>query len=280
VSLSLRNELRIVFCRNQVLLIIYSREITIYGILYQILDRKAYPCSAESDNSWAQSISTLESAISNLPKKPKLAQVILSNEYLRYMMIPWNENLSDEVEEMAYAKHSFSQLYGSAVESWEIRLDQAYPGSPQLACAMDGQLLQALRDIFSRENIKLQSLQPQLMTAFNNCKEQFKDKTAWFALYEQNSLCLGLVQQGNWRTVRMLKVGEDWLDKLPELLDREVYLNESGLTAEEVYLWAPEYWRESHRNNDTHWIIHNLHPLIRPSLAHEYDQRYVMGMCG
>jgi hypothetical protein len=279
VSLSLRNELRVVFSRNQILLIVYSREITIYGILYRILDKKAYPCISESDSSWAQAISTLESALSKLPIKPPLAQLILSNEYLRYMMIPWNENLSDEVEEIAFAKHSFSQLYGPIVDSWEVKLDRANPGSPLIACAMDGQLLQALRGIFGRAKIKLQSLQPQLMTAFNNCKEQLKDKTAWFALYEQNSLCLGLVQQGYWRNIRMLKVGEDWFDKLPDLLDREVFFNESGLTSEEVYLWAPEYWKANSPNN-THWIIHNLHPLIRPSIAPEYDQRYVMGMCG
>jgi hypothetical protein len=279
VSLSLRDELRIVLCRDQVQLVRIGRELTLQGRQDQVLDKKIYPYDADAVPRFDNVVRVLELALSELPKKPAHAQVILSNHFVRYTMVPWSDKLSNETEELAYAKHCFNQLYGATAQPWELRLHQDFAGSPQLASAIDGELLQALRAVFVRAQVKLKSVQPQLMTAYNNCQEQLRNQNAWFVLFNQGNLCLGLVQQGHWNSVRTLKVGSDWLARLPEILDREAYLSELNTTSDRIFLWAPEQ-SAAVLPQSTQWKISLVAPVIRPSFLHEYDERFAMALCG
>ncbi len=277
MSLSLREELRIVLRPNQVQVVRIGRELSLRGITQHVLDKKIYPCAADSNLPWNNAVKALQSALTTLPIKPATAQVVLSNQFTRYAMIPASQTLSNEAEETAYAKHIFSQLYGTSAESWEIRLHQGTAGAAQLASAIDGQLLHELRALFTAENIKLKSVRPQLMAAYNNCRVQIQQQDAWFVVAEQESLCLGLLQQGQWRSVRALKVGSDWLEKLPDLLDREVFLSEVEASSDEIYLWAPEHWRTALPKTPK-WNIHKLQPAIRADFAPSYEERFATAM--
>ncbi len=279
MSLSLRDELRVVLRRDQVQLVRVGRGFTLQGMAYRVLDKKSVPCEADSDSLWVNAIQTLEAAMSELPKLPGVAQVMLANHFVRYAMVPWSGGLSNEAEEAAYAKHCFSQLYGTSAESWELRLNHDVAGAPQLASAVDGQLLQDLRAVFARANVKLRSVQPNLMAAYNNCHAHLGKQDAWFAMFEQGNLCLGMVQQGHWGSVRTFKVGNDWLDRLPEMLDRETYLSELDAVSDEVYLWAPEHLQADLPASER-WKIHKLQPVIRGSFAPEYEESFAMAMCG
>lgn len=280
MSLSLRDELRIMLRRDQVQVVRVGRALTLRGMVYRVLDKKTYPCAVDADSPWGNVLKVLESALVALPTQAAVAQVILSNQFTRYAMIPASQTLSNEAEETAYAKHIFSQLYGASAETWEIRLHQGAAGAAQLASAVDGQLLHELRTLFTAANIKLKSVQPQLMAAYNNCYTHIQKQDVWFVMAEQESLCLGLVQQGQWRSVRTFKVGSDWLEKLPDLLDREIYLSEVDASSdEEIYLWAPEHWRTALPKNMKR-KVHKLQPAIRASFAAEYDERFAMAMCG
>ena len=279
MSLLLRDELRVVLCRDQVQLIHIGFEFTFQGRSCRVLDKKIFPCQEDAESPWGNAVKTLELALSELPKKPAIAQVILSNHFMRYAIIPWSESLSNDVEELAYAKHFFSQLYGPNADSWELRMSQDFAGGPKFASALEGQLLQTLRDLFAGANVKLRSVQPYLMTAYNNCQASFEKRDAWFVLFEQGSICLGLLRQGQWSSVRTIKVGSDWLVRLPETLDRESNLSELDTSADEMFLWAPEHWTVALPTSER-WKIHKLQPLIQTGLAPDYDARFAIAMCG
>jgi hypothetical protein len=102
----------------------------------------------------------------------------------------------------------------------------------------------------------------------------------WFVMAEPESLCLGLVQQGQWRSVRTFKVGSDWLEKLPDLLDREIYLSEVDTSPDKaIYLWAPEHWRAA-LPKDLELKVYKLQPAVRAGLMADYDEHFAMAMCG
>ena len=279
MSLSLRDELRVVLCRDQVQLVRLGRELTLQGRQDRVLDKKTYSYVPDVAPLLDNVVRTLEMALSELPKKPAVAQAILSNHFVRYAMVPWSDRLSNEAEELAYAKHCFKQLYGATAQPWELRLNQDFAGAPQLASAVDGQLLQALRAVFVRANVKLKSVQPQLMTAYNNCQARLQNEDAWFVLFEQGSLCLGRVQQGHWNSVRTLKVGSDWLARLPEILDREAYLSELNASSDQIFLWAPEHSAAA-LPQSTRWKISMVAPVIRPGFLPEYDERFAAALSG
>ncbi|NOU01302.1 MAG: hypothetical protein HOO95_06995 [Gallionella sp.] len=277
MSLSLRDELRVVLSRDQVKLVRIGRQLTLQGIYSRVLEKKSIAYTADADSSWSNAVKTLAAALSELSTKQAVASVILSNHFVRYAMVAASQTLSNEAEELAYAKHVFSQLYGTSAEASEIRLHQGSAGAAQLASAVDGQFLRDVRAVFAAANVKLKSVQPQLMTAYNNCHSHIPKQDAWFAVFEQGSLCLGLVQQGQWCSLRAIKVGADWLEKLPELLDRETYLSEVDTLADEIFLWAPEYWKTA-LPKSLKWKIHKLQPAIRASFAADYDERFALAM--
>ncbi|MGC2167012.1 MAG: hypothetical protein WA632_13480 [Gallionella sp.] len=279
MSLSLRDELRVVVCRDHLQWVRFGRKLTLSGIGYQLQEKRIIPFPVASEKPWESATQCLNFALSDAAKKPTVARVVLSNHYARYAMIPWSPDLGNEAEEIAYARHGFAQLYGINADDWEIRMTQDGAGVPQLACAVDETMTRTLRQIFHDAKVKLKSIQPQLMTAYNNCQARFQKLDAWFVSFDQGSLCLGLLQQGHWSSVRCLKVGSDWLMRLPEILDRESYLSELDVTSSEIFLWAPEYWKEDIPGGER-WQIHKLQPAIRPSLVSEYDEQFVMAMCG
>jgi hypothetical protein len=203
--------------------------------------------------------------------------VILSNHFMNYAMVELNQSLNGEAEEQAYAKHCFTQLYGSGAESWEIRLS-GNPGSRQLASALDALFLQNLRAVFARAGIKLRSVQPHLMAAYNNSHSDLQNQDAWFVLVEDDYLCIGMVRQGSLSGVRTMNVSADWVLKLNEILERESYLSEVDIASDKVFLWAPEYMKAD-LPTSPRWKIQKLKPEIRPAFAPDFDERFALALC-
>jgi hypothetical protein len=279
VSLSLRDELRVVLYRNQVQLVRVGRKITLRGMVSRVIEKKIYPCAEGEDSYWDVALKSLETALSELPEKPAYARVILSNHFMSYAMVELNQSLNGEAEELAYAKHCFSMLYGPNAASWELRLSRDFSSSQQLASAVDTLFLQNLRATFTRANIRLKSVQPYLMAAYNNCHSLLQNQDVWFVLFEHGHICIGQVRQGHWSSIRTFNVGKDWFEKLNEILDREAYLSETDISSDKIFLWAPEYIKNE-LPKSPRWKIHKLKPEIPPGFAHQYDEQFSIAMCG
>ena len=279
MSLSLRDELRVVIYRDQIQIVRIGRELTLRGTSRRVIEKKNYLCSSGEESFWDDAIKSLETALSELPVKPAYARVILSNHFMSYAMVELNQALNGEAEELAYAKHRFGQLYGPNAASWEIRLSQDFAGASQLASAVDISFLQNLRATFAKADIKLKSVQPYLMAAYNNCLPDLEDQDAWFVLFEHGNLCIGQVQQGHWNSIRTFNVGKDWFEKLNEILDREAYLSETDISSDKIFLWAPEYIKTD-LPKSARWKVNKLKPLIPAGFAHDFDEQYAIAMCG
>ncbi len=271
MSLSLGKALRVGLCLDHLQLLQMTRELSLSGISSRVLEKKLIPCLGATQSGSA--LQTLEAALSALPEKPGSASVILSNQFLRYAVIPWSDSLSGEAEQQVYAKHYFGQLYGVPAETWELRLFQEHPGAALFVSAIEKSLLQGLRELFAAHKVKLASVQPYLVAAYNHCHASLQHQQGWLVFFEAGSLCLGYVVDGHWRGIRSLKVGN--LDKLSEILDRESYLCEYDAPSAEVYVWAPEYRIET-MNKSVRWKIHRLEMQAGP----DYEARFAMALCG
>jgi hypothetical protein len=281
VSLSLRDELRVVLGPEQLLLVRIGRSFTPRGLTHRVLDKRTLPCAGAPDGEapWSGAIETLAAQLPELAKNAASATVVLTNPFMHYAMIPWNGALLDEEEETAYARHFFRQLYGAAAESWELRLSPDRAGMPQLASAVDRGLTDAVRATFDGAGIGLRSIQPSLMVAWNSCRARLRKSSAWFVLFETGSLCLALLQQGRLGRVRTLRAGGDWCESLPWLLEREAYLGDEEAATDEVLLWAPELECTALPAREG-WKMRALQPALRRGLAQDYDRRYAVAMSG
>jgi hypothetical protein len=137
---------------------------------------------------------------------------------VRYAVVPWSEGHATPEEEDAYVRHHFAKVYGERARDWELRASEAAPGAPRLASAVDRRLVEELKAIFPKGGkAKLVSLQPELMSRFNEWRGFIPAAGAWLVLAEPDRACIALHGRAGWAGV--LNGKGAWL----ELLDRERY---------------------------------------------------------
>ena len=129
------------------------------------------------------------------------ATVVASNRLVRYVVVPRTAGVSGEAEETALARHHFTRVHGERAHEWDVR----YSRETGLASAMDAELVDGLR-----QALKLRSLQPYLMAAFNRLRAKVPAAGAWIVLPEAEATCVALFTQGAWAGVSVSRsAGEE-----------------------------------------------------------------------
>lgn len=189
------------------------------------------------DPQWTPVLTTLGTALADRSWDGARATVVLSNHFVHYLTIPWDEQLVTAEEQLAMVRHAFAQAYGSAADGWSLRWNTAPLPAPCLASAIDSALLEALRAVFGSAAIPLASIQPQLMATFNAHREALPDKDDyWFLDQESGRLCLVRVHADAPHALYSQRVGDDWLAELPAVLERGRLLGGADSAPGRVYL--------------------------------------------
>lgn len=277
--LRLRDEHRIVVRPDRVVLARMKRELTRHGLKRHVQAIHDLPCApaTEEDLPWSGALRALEAALPEFSDRKSHATVVLSNHFMRYALIPWSDALKDAKEEMAYARHSFSGMYGQDSGTWELRVSPGRGCTAQMASAVDARLLGSLRESLGRFAVNLKSIQPHLMLACNACHASLRGRSSWFAVLEHGNLCLALLQKGRWSWVRSMRIGSNWHEELPLLLEREAFNANIETGINDVLLWAPEHG-EIPQIPGGRWKIQNLQPQRVPGIGAEAASRFAMYM--
>jgi hypothetical protein len=272
--------LRVVVCPEQVALLPVRRTLTWRGPRRAIGESHIVSCnSAGGAQPWRAALQALETALPGFADGKTAATVILSNHFLHYALVPWRAELANAEEDLSFTRHCFAKVYGKAALQWELRLSHEAPETPRLASAVDAELLAALRGVFDRAGIALQSIQPHLMAAFNGFRGRLRQRSAWFALLEPGNLCLALLHRGHWSRVRSLRIGSEWREELPLILEREAYLADNPALPREVYLWDSGPGDTALPEIDR-WHFHALTPGLAPGAAPAPGRYFAMAMAG
>lgn len=203
--------------------------------------------------------------------------LVLSNRFVHYAVVPWSDTLGSKEEELAFARHCFARVHGSEADDWEIKLSSAKPGKPRLACAVEQSLIEALNTRMSPLASRYRSLQPHLMASFNRSRARLGGRPAWLVVAEPGLLCLALLQDGCWQSVRTVKVGADWISELPGVLAREECLVDSATQCDEVLLFAPDVAQPLMLEAGK-WRISMLLPTLLPGMAAGADAPFSIAL--
>jgi hypothetical protein len=191
---------------------------------------------------WLQATRTLESALAAMQIKSKTTiQIIIANDFVRYLMLPCSPISMRPAEQHAYAMATYREVYGVAAEAWHIKLRDAPPNQATLVAAIDGNLLETLKQISLKYQLKLDSVQPYLMRVFNSLSKQLGKLNGYLVIQESRRLLLISLLKGQCQNLRTISInaasGDDWQLELKHLLARELLLDE--ITGREVLVYAP-----------------------------------------
>jgi hypothetical protein len=237
VSLLWADQLTILMCPNRLLVAHRPRGLRAGSMTTTV---EPVPASSQGTASWEPAAAKLEALFATNPQwREASLRIILSNHFVRYALVPWNDHLSSEQEHLLFARRHFAQTHGPAAKSWAIRISLDQPGESHVASALDQALMDRLTLAAEASHLKLASVEPLLMTAFNRCLQDFREETQWFVTVETGMLCGVLLGRDRWIALRRWRIQDDWVSELPLWLSREQMIGEDSASASTVYLLAP-----------------------------------------
>jgi len=219
VSLLWRNHLRISLGAERLVLADYER-----GLRPGKGSASAIPVQGNpNDPEWRAALDALPAALADF--RGRDVSVVLADQFVRYVLLPWNAALKSPEQWLALARHRLGAVHGAAAADWNVRLTETAPSGPRLACALDRELLAELAARLLAANVRLVSVQPFLVAAFNRLRSDIRnavgDGSCWLVIEEPRRLTLAFIQRGVWVAVRSRRTDSGWRAALPELIQRE-----------------------------------------------------------
>ena len=270
-----RDHLRIGLTRHYLSVVRLSK-----GVHPHIAGKTLIPfLSQPSQHPWIVAAKTLETFVSHWRGQRADVTLILSNEFARYVMVPWSNQLDDSDEELAFTRYCFSKAYGDFAQHWTPKISYEPSGKNRLACAINGQLIEMIKNSFSNSKLKLISIQPLMMSAINLWRNQIKNHSAWFLLLEGNHAYLAQIEKGDWRSLRHTKWHPSSPKELLRFIQRE-RLN-AGLSEQiklPLLVFAPGFVNPVVAKL-AGWSIFHLTPDERKGFSPSSDIRHAITMC-
>ncbi len=211
---------------------------------------------------WAAALQALDVMLAQPVWRGAPLRVVVADSWVRYAIVPWVAALSSTDERMGHARQLLASTYGDAVSDWEVRLSEAPPESPRVACTVPLALLESLRALCTRQKIKLTSIQPQLVAAYDGWRHRLPSVGAWFVSVDAGTLAAARIGRTGWDRVYSVRLGSDWTRELKRL---QTFGRLASASPDEgqVFVDAPGAWREvvGAAAQDLQWLEDDAGPL-------------------
>jgi hypothetical protein len=188
---------------------------------------------------WRPAVDVLASALRQPRGRLGRVEVVLSDHFVRYLLIPWSEALVGDSERLSFARLSFHDLYGHLSDTWDLCLDEQPAGQASFACAVDRALAALLRESVARAGGQLATLIPSLADCINRHRSALKASEFCFAAAEPGRISLAFHSRAGWQAVRSRRTDGPLPETLPTLLKQETVVG-SASTGGVLYLCADE----------------------------------------
>ncbi len=253
---------------DQLQIVLTPEHVTIVRIAAGLKPREVFnktmSCAAPKQDEavWQPVIRAMRQLLKQAGTAKANAEIILSNHFVRYQLVKAQSDLGGLEEEQGFVRFSFAEVYGNEADRWVLRWGSGLDIAAQMASAVDQALIESLDNIFAEAGVKLTSLQPYLMAAFNHVRTSVDVKPVWFVLVEQGRVCVALLRDGDWKTLHSSKLGIDWAAELPNVIERE--FQRMGSTGEvgNIVLCLPGYFDHKRLMFDNHVRILTMSPEL------------------
>lgn len=193
---------------------------------------------SNSEQPWKVAIQQLNLQFEALnPPKNTQISLTLASDLVRYVVLPGHMIAMSSVEKRGYAEAAYREIYGATADGWKISIDDNAPTQPTLAAAIDMAFYEAIAQLCQKYQLKLSSVQPYLMTAFNTLFSSINKINASFVIIEQTRIATLQLQNGVCEQVQVEKLTSDWQTNLEQSLSRNQLLTNQN--SKELLIYAP-----------------------------------------
>lgn len=194
----------------------------------------------ESDD-LAELMAAVQKGVNERPSWQRAGKltVVLGNTRVHYAALPWVDDFMRKEERLSYAKIALNKQFGTAVETWEVRLSEGDYGDPWLAAGVDRQLIEVLDALAEACGWRLASVQPALMTIANEFRLRLANGPVRLVLLENGRAVVARLENGCWRQVRTRRITSLQADALRDLVSQEVLLDpDDAWNTSRLCVWA------------------------------------------
>ncbi|HYL18762.1 MAG TPA: hypothetical protein VEV20_08770 [Burkholderiales bacterium] len=170
---------------------------------------------------WRASLDTLASVLREQRGSVGRVEVVLSDHFVRYALIPWSENLVADSERLGFARLGFRNVYGPLSDGWDVCVDEQPAGQASFASAVDRPLIAGLRDVMSLAGGRLDTVRPALADCLNRHSRVLKEPEFCLAMSEPGRISLAFRSRAGWQAVRSRRIEGSVDEILPTLLKQE-----------------------------------------------------------
>ncbi|QDC43570.1 hypothetical protein [Methylophilus medardicus] len=180
--------------------------------------------------------------------------IVLSNQYARWLVLPWQAEILSEADKAAYYRHGLQQAFGADACDWQVQAQGGAYGQPTLLNALPLALINRLQTVLQTYHLAPGVITSAWTLSANQSlqlmRQQRLPRAGWIICRESGSLTMACLMQGYWQQMRQIAVDAQWAHTLKQCLLREqvmypdraalpVYLSQAALRADTRQMLSP-----------------------------------------
>lgn len=241
----------------------------------RVIARHAWQAEATGRDDWQGALAELAATLQLPEWQQASVQVRLSSSLAPLRLSPWESRLTPG-ERAAMLRHRYSEIHGEALKHALVAVADVGYGRAGLAAAADPRLIEALQATCGGRGLRLRTIQPLWMAAFNRWRREIGTGDAWLLLAEPETLTLGLLQGGAWAGIRTQPAVAGWENDLEARLSREAFYHGVEAGAFPLFVMHPQ--RPAFRPSLPGRTVHPLRVDGLPGFSTEGDRDVALAM--
>lgn len=223
-------ELRLVISCDELEVFRFTRQ-GLPNFTRELLDHKRYALPGNGQDMLPPEVlwQTLDTVLSPLAGQYWHVVVVVSNQYARWLVLPWQAELRSQADREAYYLHGLQQAFASDMQDWQVRAQAGGYGQATLVNALPAALSEKLHEVLAEHRLSPGVIAPAWVLSVNQAlysqRQQRRSADGWIVCRESGLLTIGCLMQEAWQQVRQLPVGQQWQQSLVQLLQRELVVH-------------------------------------------------------
>lgn len=150
-------------------------------------------------------LAALDAYIAQHGFAPRRIHAVVSDSFVRYALLPWNDALLSKAEDRILQRAKFEELYGDMRE-WQVLADRQHFGQARIACAMPAALADGIATLCGAHGAKPGAVVPYFVACWNRWRRRIGEKSGLLVVVERENVVIGSFERGDWSGLRSLFV--------------------------------------------------------------------------